>query len=145
VSGTGIPFFMANQVDMQIVGEAVGAVYVQSERGSVKTFLKRTELADELATLTRGRQTKNPIGFFKNEAATTVNEAAKLAGISHGHLDRYRAVKARGTPEVIEAMKAEKIKVHAAYQTAVASGEIPPLVCGPHAGRFKISFDSELN
>jgi len=34
---------------------------------------------------------------------------------------------------------------HAAYQSAVEAGEIAPLITGPHAERFKISFDPELN
>jgi len=34
---------------------------------------------------------------------------------------------------------------HAAYQTAVASGEISPLIVGKHAGRFTVTFRPELN
>lgn len=34
---------------------------------------------------------------------------------------------------------------YAAYQSAVEAGEIPSLIIGLHAGRFKISFNPELN
>ena len=34
---------------------------------------------------------------------------------------------------------------HTAYLRAVDAGEIAPLIFGPHADRFKISFDPELN
>ena len=33
----------------------------------------------------------------------------------------------------------------AAYQSAVEAGELDPLITGPHAGRFKISFRPDLN
>ena len=33
---------------------------------------------------------------------------------------------------------------HAAYEAAVLTGEIPPLVCGPYSNRFAVTFP-ELN
>lgn len=92
---------MHNQVDMQIVGEVVGAEFVRSPRGSAETFLKMHRLL------------------------------AGLSGLSE--------------MEVFTAAARIFPAEHAAYLSAVEAGEIAPLIVGPHAGRFKISFDPELN
>ena len=90
-----------NSPDMQIVGEVVGAAYVQSERGSAKTFLKMFQL---------------------------------LAGLSCLPERECLTAAARIFP-----------KEHAAWLLAVQAGDVRPLICGPYANRFSVTFDPELN
>jgi hypothetical protein len=92
---------MDNKVDMQIVGEIIGAEYVRSPHGSAETFLKMHRL---------------------------------LAGLS-----------ALSELQVFTAAKGIFPAEYAAYLSAVDAGEIAPLICGPYANRFAVTFRPELN
>ena len=69
-------------------------------------------------------------------------------GTAKTFLEMYRlllGLSALPEMEVFTAAKGIFPAEYAAYQSAVEAGQVAPLIVGPHAGRFKISFRPELN
>jgi ParB-like chromosome segregation protein Spo0J len=76
---------------------------------------QRAMVAAELATLQNGqRKSGSPIG----EAAVTQGEAGKTLNVSKRQVERARKVRAKGSPELIQAVEQGEVSVSAAAEIA---------------------------